>query len=118
MNPLPLTNPTGRVLAYACGRCLHVGASGERMVVRPADVGEIAVDHANGSRLVAERCCLCTDCDAVLTQGDGGYLRMGRCPPCDKVQRARLRLFLAHTLTRPRIRRALAALARLREVRP
>ena len=30
MNPLPLTDPTGRVMAYACGRCLHVGVSGER----------------------------------------------------------------------------------------
>lgn len=115
MNPLPLTDPTGRVLAYACGRCLHVSISGERLAVFPENLDKIAADHSNGSRLYAEKCCLCWDCKAPLMWQERGYRRHGRCPSCDKAERHASRLRLIRELTRPRIRRALAALARLRE---
>lgn len=116
MNPLPLTDPTGRVLAYACGRCLHVGASGERLVVLPANLDKIAADYSESSRLAAKKCCLCWDCKAPLMWQDRGYQRYGRCLPCDKAERRASRLRLIRELTRPRLRRALAAIARLRGV--
>lgn len=115
MNPLPLTDPTGRVLAYACGRCLHVGTSGVRMVVRPADLDEITADHLEAIHLRAEKCCLCDNCGVPLLYDGDGYLRFGRCPPCGKAERHASRLRLIRDLTRPRLRRALAAIARLRK---
>lgn len=75
MNPIPLSAPDGRVYAYACGRCHHVGG-GSSMLVREDLDGPLVrlVDH---SRRDADQCCTCHDCRTPLTRDEWrGYCTM------------------------------------------
>lgn len=108
MNPLPLTDPTGRVLAYVCGRCLCPGASASPLS-QPSDLLAWGARQAGDSLADAERCCSCSRCGIALDAE-----RYGECPACAPILRAEGRLILIRTLTRPRLRRALAAIARFR----
>lgn len=57
MNPVPLTDPTGTVRAWMCGRCNCIGEFN----------GETSEWHAEESRRSAERCCMC-ECGAIISK--------------------------------------------------
>jgi len=71
MNSTPLSAPDGTVYAYACGECKRVPwGSYDR-------TGKVTVaDDAARSKLVADKCCLCSDCKVVQIKGHGP------CPAC------------------------------------
>lgn len=62
-NPIPLASPDGRVFAYACGTCLHLGSSGEMMLAHDDE----AVAHlAKSSKGDADACCRCQRCNVPV----------------------------------------------------
>lgn len=60
MNPIPLSAPSGRVYAYACGICHHTCASSE-LWGRPETSGPHE-ELVEASERDAERCCTCLRC--------------------------------------------------------
>ena len=60
MNPIPLTDPQGRVWAYLCGSCHHIRGLAEVMY----DVVEPVESIVQMSLEQAERCCTCRLCGA------------------------------------------------------
>lgn len=64
MNPVPLTDPTGTVRAWMCGCCGHAGEF-------PSRFGKNADAYAiERSRLNAEECCVCRQCDGPAPRVD------------------------------------------------
>jgi len=75
MNPIPLTGPDGGVYAYACGTCHHVSPGGDALL-RHDGPDDVAAQH---SREMAESCCVCQRCGAVITEY--GDLECATCKP-------------------------------------
>ncbi len=71
--PIPLTAPDGRVLAYACPQCLHVSAN-----ISGGTVEFRAEESLHG----ASRCCCCQECGARI-----GRRWSLRCADCEAKQR-------------------------------
>lgn len=71
MNSIPLTAPDGTVYAYACGECKRVPWGSYDRTGKAT-----AAEDAARSKLVADKCCLCSDCKVVQIKGHGP------CPAC------------------------------------
>lgn len=80
MNPIPLSAPDGRIYAYACGRCHHVGGGSSLIGTHDADGPHKRLTAS--SLRDAEGCCLC-DCGAMIESGRWG----GQCVRCDWIRR-------------------------------
>jgi hypothetical protein len=75
VKPIPLSAPDGRVYAYACGYCHHVGGGSQ---VPGGDVGGPEPREVSGSLGRATRCCTCR-CGAQRSApdpDDDGYSRI------------------------------------------
>lgn len=60
--PVPLSTPTGAVVAYACGGCGRVAHGGDSLA---PTAEEALAEEAESSRNEAERCCTCASCGAA-----------------------------------------------------
>lgn len=85
--PIPLADPQGRVWAYLCGHCHHLGAQPELLVGQD----EPTEDLVESSRGDAERCCTCCRC-GKLSAGPGERMFHSRpcaaCKPADDAELA------------------------------
>jgi hypothetical protein len=75
-DPIPLTAPDGKVLAFACPHCFRVSA-----MVRCADLAR----EIEATREYADKCCRCRDCGVVK-----GYSLGSRCDACEAAVWARI----------------------------
>lgn len=80
MNAIPLSDPTGTVVAWQCGVCLHVATTGTKLW-GPAPVETFA---AYG-RQCAEECCRCERCKGPLVGERFGVC--AKCKPAEDTER-------------------------------
>lgn len=66
MRPIAISSPDGKVYAYACSVCHHVGISGRLLYAPEGGLPERIVES---SRADAERCCTCYTCGARVKHG-------------------------------------------------
>jgi len=80
MKPIPLTSPSGDVLAYACGRCCRVFHPNQRLHydTRPGAALQEAVARSEQGLLGASNCCSCMECKWELPEGT----MFGQCASC------------------------------------